>query len=50
MESLAYIYIALTYEETTLKCQQVYKLVQTMESNVNKTEAELMKNYALLKH
>ncbi len=50
MESLAYIYIAQTYEEATLKDQQVSKLVQASEINVNKTEVELMRAYAELKN
>ncbi len=31
METLAYIYIAQTYEEATLKQQQVSKLVQALK-------------------
>ncbi|AFZ12693.1 hypothetical protein Cri9333_1808 [Crinalium epipsammum PCC 9333] len=49
MESLAYIYIAQAYEEATLKYQQVYKLVHTVETNVNKTEVKLLRTYADLK-
>lgn len=50
MESLAYIYIAQTYEEVTLKDRQVSKLVPAMEVNVNKAEVKLLRAYAELKN
>ncbi|MGB3206246.1 MAG: hypothetical protein WBB28_14750 [Crinalium sp.] len=50
METLAYIYIAQIYEEAIIKKQQVSKLLQPIEVNVNKTEVELMRAYAELKN
>jgi hypothetical protein len=48
MESLAYIYIAQTYEQATLNCQQVLNLVSNIEMNDNKIEIDVLNAYAYL--